>query len=304
MRRGIKIAGYVAGGLVVVLLLTLGGVYGFSSSHFSRTYDIQPAPWVLEDGVTEAALAMRGERLATIRGCTDCHGEDLGGKVMADDPVVGRLWATNLTSGEGGVGGLYGNADWDRAIRHGVDSEGKALFFMPAHEFWPLSDDDVAALVAYIESVEPVDREIPAPKPGPLARTLFLTGVMPLIPAELIDHDAVRPAAPEAGATAEYGGYLATGCTGCHGAGFSGGKIPGAPPEFAPAANLTMDEATGLGSWTLDDFRKVLREGIRPDGTTVDPSMPVAATKHLTDAEMEAIWRYLNTLEPKEYGNR
>jgi mono/diheme cytochrome c family protein len=46
--------------------------------------------------------------------------------------------------------------------------------------------------------------------------------------------------AVERGVTVEYGRYLAAGCVGCHGAGYSGGKIPGTPPDFLPTANLTL----------------------------------------------------------------
>lgn len=304
MKRGLKIAGYAVGGLVVVFLLLIGGVYGFSGMRFNKSYDVQPAPWLLEDGMSSDALLERGAHLATIRGCRDCHMEDLGGGEFVDDPVFGLLWTSNLTAGDGGVAGTYEDADWDRAIRHGIGPDGKPLYFMPSHEYWPISDDDLAAMVAYFRSLEPVDRAIPDPKPGPLARTLYLTGALPLIPAELIDHQAARPRAPTPGPNAEYGAYLATGCVGCHGEGYSGGKIPGAPPTFPPAANITMDEATGIGSWTEADFIRSLREGVRPDGTALDPAMPVAATKHMTDDEIVAIWLYLNTLEPKELGNR
>ena len=133
---------------------------------------------------------------------------------------------------------------------------------------------------------------------------LFMTGKMALLPAELIDHEAPRPATPAPGPTVEYGAYLASGCVGCHGMTLSGGKIPGGPPGTPIPANITPDEETGIGSWTQEDFVRVLREGIRPDGRQVSEFMPVAATKEFTDMELAAIWEYLRTVEPKPFGSR
>src|SRR5690606_25887190 len=143
----------------------------------------------------------------------------------------------------------------------GIGPDGKPLLFMPSQEFYPLSDEDLGALIAYLESLPAVDHTPGKSSVGPLGRVLFLAGQLPLLPAEMIDHDAERRATPAPGPTAEYGAYLATGCTGCHGAGFSGGKIPGTPPEFPAASNITPHEATGIGTWAEADFFRALREG-------------------------------------------
>lgn len=304
MKRAVKLVGIVLGGVAVVVLLLIGGVYGFSSSQFGRSYEISPPPLQPTVEMSADELVARGRHVAVTRGCADCHGEDVGGKGFVDDGAFGLLWASNLTRGEGGVASSYSDQDWDRAIRHGVGPDGKPLLFMPAQEFWVMGDDDIAALIAYFRAAEPVDRVIPEPKAGPLARALFVAGQLPLVPAKLIDHEARRPSAPEPGATVEYGAYLATGCTGCHGAGYSGGKIVGGDPSWPPAANLTPDPETGLGAWTEADFATALREGVRPDGTEIDPVMPIAATKHMTDEEVQALWAFLRTLEPKAAGNR
>lgn len=221
-----------------------------------------------------------------------------------NSPALGLLWTSNLTAGEGGVADRYGDADWDRAVRHGIRPDGKPLLFMPAQEFWSMSDEDLASVVAYFRSVPPVDRVTPRGRPGPLARLLYVTGRLPLVPARLVDHAAARPTAPAEGSTAEYGAYLATGCTGCHGPGFSGGKIPGGDPGWPAARNLTPDRETGIGMWSREDFASALRTGVRPDGAALNPAMPIAATKHMTDTEIDALYAYLMSLEPKPFGNR
>lgn len=304
MRRVLRISGYAAAGLIVLVLIVLTGAYGFSQPQFDRLYTVDPAPLEAAGGGPAEELISRGRHIVRTRGCVDCHAEDLGGGPMSEDFLVGTLWATNLTSGEGGVAGAYRERDWVRAIRHGVGPDYKPLMFMPSHEFWVIGDDDMAAMIAYLESLPPVDRVIPPVKAGPLARALFLAGKMPLVPAKLIEHDAPRPVTPPEGTTVEYGGYLASGCIGCHGFRMSGGPIPGAPPGFGVPSNITPDEETGLGSWSYSDFERAMREGVSRDGRTLDPTMPVQFTKEFTDLELEAIWKYLESLEPLPFGNR
>jgi cytochrome c553 len=287
--------------LLAIVVLALGVVYGLTEMRFRRTYSSPEHPIPV---ITDAQTLARGEHLATIRGCADCHGPGLGGQVFLDIPILARLYATNLTSGAGGVAEAFEPVDWERAIRHGIRPDGKPLLFMPSHEFYPLSDEDLSALVSYIESLPPVNNEKTPNRVGPLGRFLVAAGqIDTFVPAELIDHDAPRPTAPSPGRTAEYGGYLATGCVGCHGANFSGGRIPGAPPEFLPTANLTP-HPTGLADWEEADFIRLMREGRRPDGSQVDPQMPWQGLGRMTDDELAALWLYLRSVEPREYGNR
>jgi mono/diheme cytochrome c family protein len=301
MNRFVK---WVITGLLVIVglvILLTGVLYGWSSHRMGKIYQIAPATVVVR---SEAAVLDHGKHLLNTRGCRDCHGEDLGGTVFIDDPALGRLIASNLTSGKGGVGAAYDDADWIRAIRHGVGPEGRALLFMPSYEYHPMDDDDLGALIAYLKSVEAVDRELPGTKVGPLGRALFLAGELPLLSAEMIDHTAPVPQAPPRAATAEYGRYIAVTCVGCHGQGYSGGRIPGTPPVWPAAANITPHE-TGLASWTFEQFDTVMRTGVRPDGRQIEPEfMPWSNFAHLTDEEMEAVWLYLATLDPVPAGNR
>ena len=104
------------------------------------------------------------------------------------------------------------------------------------------------------------------------------------------------------GPTAEYGAYLATSCTGCHGEELTGGPIPGMPPGTPPALNLTRDEQTGLGRWTEADFARALREGKKPDGSELKAPMPWKLTAQLTDDELHALWLHLRTRQAKPFG--
>lgn len=301
MRKILRFSAYGLLGLMGLVVVAVGVVFAVSEARMRRTYAPPPAAVAIRN---DAETVARGRHIAITRGCVDCHGEDFGGTIMADDPAIGRLSASNLTRGRGGVAERYSDAQWVTAIRHGVRPDGRPLIFMPSHEFYPLGDEDVGALVAFLKSLEPVDREQPDLRIGPLARALYLAGQMPLVPAEMIDHDGVRPAAPVAATTAEYGEYLATGCTGCHGPAYSGGKIPGAPPDFPFVANITPDPETGIGSWTEADFFRAMREGKRPDGSDLDPFMPWKYLRQMTDDEIRAIWLYLQTVPARAEGNR
>jgi cytochrome c553 len=126
---------------------------------------------------------------------------------------------------------------------------------------------------------------------------LILTGELKL-PAEQIDHDAPRPSAPKPGPTAAYGEYLAKACTGCHGSDFTGGPIPAAPPSWPPATNITPHTQDGIGDWSREDFVRALRRQVRPDGSAINPVMPKAMGK-MTDQELTALWKYLQSLPPR-----
>lgn len=300
MKRVYRWTGYGLMGLLGILLFAAAAVYGASEYRMNRSYQIPASTIAFQ---TDTETIDRGRHIALIRGCVDCHGESLAGKIVIDSPPVGRLYATNLTRGEGGIGGTYTQEDWVRAIRHGVGPSGKPLIFMPSHEFYPLSDDDVGALVAFLITRPGVDNPHPRSSVGPLGRALFLAGQMPLLPAELIDHSAPRPLSPTPAITIEYGAYLSTGCIGCHGENYGGGRIPGSPPSFPPSANLTPHES-GLAGWTEEDFFRALREGRSRDGSELDPFMPWQLTAQMTDDEIRAMWLYMQTLPPREYGDR
>lgn len=287
-------------GLGLLVVLALVAVYVASQRRMDRRWEVTPAAVTVP---TDEAARVEGLRLYFSRGCADCHGEDLGGKVVIDDLLVGRIAGTNLT---GGRGGLAGRADLDlvRAIRHGVGLEGRALIFMPAHEYNPLADVEVGAILAAIRAAAPVDREAPPARVGPLLRALFLVGEVPaLVPAEAIDHQAPRPQPPEVAVTAAYGAYLANLCVGCHGPGLSGGAIPGAPPDWPPATNLTRD-ASGLVAWDEEAFVRAMRSGTRADGTLIDPVMPWRNFSRMTDTELRALWRHLEAVPPRPAGGR
>jgi mono/diheme cytochrome c family protein len=297
MRIVFRWLGRVTLALVALLLLGAASVYGLSEHRFRARFSLPEHPIAVSE---DAASIARGEHIATVRACMDCHGAGLAGNTVLDQAIIGRLAGPNLTLG--GRGAELEPRDWERAVRHGVRRDGKPLLFMPATEFTGLSDEDLAAIIAYARSVPPVRRTAPSSYAGPLLRTMHVVGKVNVLSAEEIDHARTHERSVVAEPTAAYGKYLASGCTGCHGDGLSGGKIPGAPPEWGPAANITP---TGIGRWTEADFVRALRTARRPDGSAIDSTlMPIRLLRHMDDTEMAALYAYLRTVPPRPYGSR
>ncbi len=287
-------------GVVVLVLVGAATIYFVSEHRLRRHYDIQPESVAVSD---DPAVVAHGGHVAKIRGCRECHGDDLGGAAVIDDPAVAHIHGVNLTRGAGGLPPEYSDGDFVRALRHGVARDGRPLILMPSGEFHALSDADVGALIAYIRSVPPVDRQMPKSTLGPIMRMVLLFDrEADVLSAEKIDHGA-RPAVVAPATTQEQGRYLAVSCTYCHGPGFSGGKIPGIPPDWPPAKNLTTGGETR--DWTEAQFATVLRTGVTPDGRKLNPQyMPWTATQGMTDEEIHALWGYLRALPSKPDGNR
>ena len=286
--------------VLVLLIVATATIYFMTQIWISENYQIAVQALVIP---TNPAAIAEGRRLAVTRGCVDCHEQDLGGKVVLDDPIVGIVNGSNLTSGRGGVAKLYNDKALQTAIRHGVGVDGRPLAAMPSDKYFHMSNTDLGRLIAYIKSLPPVDRIHEPVSIGPVGRLLFTIGEIYLA-ARVIDHTAPRPTPPPPGPTIEYGGYLAVGCTSCHGKNFSGGRIPGVPPEWPPAANITPDKQSGIGKWRREDFERAMRRGEKPDGSILNPVMPWQQFAELTDDEIEALWRYFRTVPAKSFGNR
>lgn len=300
MSKILKYAGIALGAVAMLLVVGVAGLYAWSGSELNAKRSVPEHRFT---AATDSARIATGEHLVRAIGkCGDCHGPDLGGATLIDDPAMGFIYSPNLTRGRGGIAGAYSDEQWERAIRHGVAGDGRRLIVMPSNEYQFFSDEDLAALVGYLKTVPAVDRETPAHKVGPMARALYAAGVFPMFPANAVSHaDEVVPSVA-ADSTVAYGKYVADiGCSGCHGVTYGGGAIPGGPPDWPPPANLTP---TGIGHYSQESFTNALRNGTRPDGSAINPFMPIGATKLMTDVEIVAVYKYLQQLPPKPFGAR
>ncbi len=302
MKPWLKYTGLVIGGLAVVIAGSLGAAVLYSESKMHRALHVPGHSIALK---TDSASIEHGRYLYQSRGCADCHADDGGGRVFIEDPEAGlRISGANISSAAHGRVSAYGADDWDRTIRHGVKPNGEPAIFMPSDDFARMSDADLEDLVAYVRqlpAVEGGDEAMQLPLP---VRVLYAVGVVQDA-AEKIDHSLPPQSAITPAVTVEYGEYLAQSCKGCHGQQLSGGAIPGAPPAWPPAANLTPGEAGVIGRYAdVDSFRAMLRSGKRPDGSAVSNVMPFAALGQINEVDSAALYVYLKSLGPIAFGNR
>lgn len=291
MRKILKWAGVLVGVVLALGLVLFGYASWRTSQGLARTYEIKDPPLAIARD--EASIA-HGAHLFATRGCADCHGEQGHGRLVFEAGPVMKIVAPNLTPG-GIVKGWTGD-QIAVAIRHGVKPDGKPMLFMPTPEYSGLSDADVGALVAFLQSRPAVDNDPGLSEVRPVGKIMYALGKLPLLPAEHVDHSPRQRAAPAIAPTVEYGAYIAQGCTGCHGKDFAGQHVPGTPPSFKDAQNLTP---AALGGWTEDDFRRALQQGKRPDGSDIDKFMPWQQFARMSDTEVKALWAFLQTVPPK-----
>jgi mono/diheme cytochrome c family protein len=291
MKKILKWVGIVVGGLIGLLVLAIVAANVLANARLTRAFDIRPRTVVLSSSAV--AVERGGHLVEAISHCVACHGADLGGAQFLDDEMLGSLYAANLTGGKGGIAAGYSDEDWVRAIAHGVSPDGRMLVGMPSDFYAGLSDQDLGAIIAYLKTVPPVDRE-PKPNRSTLAgNTLLGLGALGKMPVEEIDHAAARPAAVQPAETSEYGQYLvvAAGCDGCHMANYAGGR---ALPTSAYASNLTPGGS--MAAWSEQEFLTAMKTGMLPSGRAVIPEMPWQIYGKMTDLELRAVWLYLRSL--------
>lgn len=241
----------------------------------------------------DSATLVRGEHIALTRGCNDCHSENYGGGVFIDDPALGRIVAPNITKGKGGLPEDFSKEDYLRALRHGVKRDGTSLWVMPSYEYATLSDEDLGALVYFIESLEPIDNELPSHDLKFLGRALAFFEKLPVFVAEKVDHHYKQPAVMLAGVNREFGQYVGNTCIGCHKYDLKGGDaiIPNSPP----VPDLTSTGAAGR--WTEAQFIETIRSGKTPEGKELQNEfMPWKLASHFTDEELKALFVYLKSI--------
>jgi mono/diheme cytochrome c family protein len=266
----------------------------------------------------DPATIERGRYMFNLADCAGCHSErdytrfagpvvpgGLGrGFVFPPElGLPGKVVAPNITPDrETGIG-AWTDTEKIRAIRDGIGRDGKPLFpMMPYEAYRHMSDRDVKALVAYMNTLAPVK--------NPLPRTQLPPGMKlpPLQPAGTVPD-------PDASDRVKYGEYLVTlgTCAHCHtplaeghpdtSKLFAGGqdfKFPGGASVVS--SNITPDPETGIGKWTQDQFvkrfhmyRPYLKTGAPKAPFTLMPWLALAGT---TGEDLQAMYAYLKTVKP------
>jgi mono/diheme cytochrome c family protein len=245
-----------------------------------------------------------GKYLFESRGCGECHAMDGRGKVLIDDPNGFHVRAPSIAPGPDSPVAAYAESDWVRAVRHGVDPKGRPLLIMPSEDYNRMNDGDFAALVGYTRSLPPAPG-VPAVIRMP-ASLMAVYGVGGMHDAAgKIDHRLPPAAAVPVAASVEHGAYVANMCIGCHGPRLTGGKIPGAPPDWPPASNLTPGTGSAMPRYdTWEKLAAMMRTGKRPDGSAVSKAMPFASLANMNDTDVQALHAFMKTLPARKAGDR
>lgn len=230
-------------------------------------------------------------------------------ELVKEARAFGTVVAPNLTPDiETGLG-AWTDGEKIRAIRDGVDKNGRALFpAMPYQAYRRFTDDDVQALVAFLDSLPPVRHPLPQTKLNfPLS--LLIKGV-PQPTGSVPQSDRSDPK--------KYGEYLvAVGtCERCHtpvderfnplpGKKFAGGTVFDHPEGKVVSANITPDLETGIGKWSEEFFQKKFYDykdyaangppPVTPQSFTIMPWLPFSGKD---PEDLSAIYAYLRSVPP------
>ena len=256
----------------------------------------------------DPTLVARGAVLAAIGDCRGCHtapqGQSYaGGRALATP--FGTIYGTNITPDrETGIG-AWTRADFDRAMREGVDAAGRNLYpVFPYDHFRHLTDADLAGLYAFLMTREPVRARTPAND------LHFPFNLRPLLSAwkALYLDDVPLPSDPGRGAAWNRGAYLVAGlghCGACHtprnalGAEVRDQPLHGGEAEgwHAPALDAASPSPQ---PWSAESLEAYLRHGIAPrHAMAAGPMAPIPRSlAEVPQEDVRAMALYLASLQP------
>lgn len=257
-------------------------------------------------------LIDRGRYLATAGDCVACHtvdggiGEFAGG--LAFKLPFGTIYSSNITPDkETGIGD-WSDAEFVRAMRHGVAKNGEDLYpAFPYTSYALMSTDDMLAIKAYLFSLPPVRFEAPENSLKFPYNQRYLMRAWKLLFNPRDSYKADPGQSPEW----NRGGYLVEAfghCGECHTPrnlmyGLdSGKKFAGAVAQGWKAYNITSHEQDGIGGWSVDELTAYLHAGHAEGRGAATGTMAEAVEKslrHLTEQDIRAMATYLKTIPPQ-----
>jgi mono/diheme cytochrome c family protein len=312
MKSLIEILKWAGIGLGLLII----GLFAFIQLTWDKKFD---APYPEITAVTDSVVIARGKHLALGPAhCISCHvpmdkvRESANGMVMplsgGWELIIppGTFRAPNITPDmETGIGKMS-DGEIARTLRYSVNKNHGLVFpFMPFQE---LSDEDLTAIISFLRSQEPVEHKVEPTKLSFLGKAIMAFG---MIKPEMPKNTPLKSVKIDS--TIAYGSYLANSvanCYGCHTErDFKTGAFTGTPfaggTYFMPdvftegysfvTPNLTPHKETGIMAvWYESTFIDRMRAGAVHTGS----SMPWATYERMTDIELKAIYRYLQSLPP------
>jgi mono/diheme cytochrome c family protein len=280
MKKFLRWCGFVLASLVGLAVIAYGLVYLVSARLLARTYDIPAVAIVVP---TDQASLDEGKRLATVYGCFNgCHGKEIAGAVMFDQPAIMRLVAPNLSASVR----QYTDAQLATLIRRGLRPDGRSTIVMPSEAFVYMTDGDLGRILAFLKSMPLVDGPGPSVKLGPIGRIGVATGKL----ATTVQTMATSKSPPDAeGEQNTQGRYLAQlTCAQCHGTNLLGGSTPA----------FTSPGLQSVAAYSPEAFAQLMRTGVALGNRTLETMSPWARDNlsAMTDAEIAALYSYLRSV--------
>jgi mono/diheme cytochrome c family protein len=301
------------GTAILVVAVAVGAVATYVALSPIPSYPVVKVDFPVE--VTKERVA-RGKRSVEML-CAACHLDSatggLTGKKMPDLPgQFGEAWSRNITAHPVKGIGSWTNGEIAHLLRTGISRDGR--YTPPWMVKLPnASDEDLRDIIAFLRSddslVQPVDKDNQESRPS------FLTKVLCRVAFKPFPYPTQEIAAPAKDDKVAYGRYLVNSrllCFGCHSADFKtnddlhpersagflagGNTMPDLGGKLVHTANLTPDAETGIGRWTEEEFRRALKEGIRPDNRPL--RYPMVPYRPLDDDEVAAVFAYLRSVPP------
>jgi mono/diheme cytochrome c family protein len=318
MKRWHKVLLCVAG----VMALAAGTLAAHIGASWDRNWGERvPAPALAV--ATDPDVVDRGRYL--VHGpahCSNCHVSTLEELVRADagEPMpmkgglsfplgpVGTLTMANLTSDPETGLGRYTDAQLFRMLRHGIKPDGTASLW-PLMPFQHMADDDLVAIVSYLRTLPPVHNPV-APARYTLMGRAVRTFAPPFQPVLGHEPPATAPVEAPTIARGEYLSRHVANCLACHtnhdpatleftGPEYGGGaEFPPFPgfESWHRSPNITPDPSGVLAQKfpTLEAWMARFRAG------RVLPESPMhwGPFSRMSDADLEALYLYLNSLTP------
>lgn len=250
----------------------------------------------------------RGRYLATAADCVACHAIQNDGKPFAGGRAIetpfGNIVSPNITpDAETGIGS-WTDEQFDKALRSGVRPDGSRLYpAMPYTSYTKMSRDDVVAIRAYLNTVEPVRHPVVAntlPFPFNIRASMRVWNALYFHPGEF------KPD-PQKSADWNRGAFLVDGpghCMACHTPkSFLGGDIGseylrGSNLQGWFAPNITSDDRVGLGRWSSEDIVAYLKTGHNRITAATGPMAEEIehSTSKLKDEDLAAMAAYLKSI--------
>lgn len=247
-------------------------------------------------------LANRGAYIARTADCMACHRENYSGGVAIETPI-GNIYSTNITPSKTYGIGNYTEADLKKALHKGRAPGHQIYPAMPYPSYHGMTDDDISALFAYLQTVPVVDKapEKTTHLPFPLnIRSLMLAWNVINVPSTENRADLTS--------VQQRGEYLVNNlehCGTCHTPrnltqGLDKDRyLSGAPLGKWFAPNITPDNDTGIGRWSESDIVTYLRTGKLDKRAYAGGPMAEAvghSTRYLTDEDLSAMANYLKVV--------